>query len=396
MTLLARKFTLGTGKETTPVANGVATYQAPTRFVPAASPKWEDVIAPLRDESLRGNDNVLQGIYGGPVHSTFEFSLPQLYPDVVGDLFRAIIGPDTPSGGTATTLSASTIAGATSISTAVSIPAGSTIRIDTTTKTEYAVTGAPTGSGPFTIPLTTVGNPISGTSTGLAFAHTSGVAVQMATLHTFAQDARVTAIPTYSLTMFDAIETRGFPGCIESDLSVKIDPKGAVTADPKWMGFPSAPQSNAAAAFSAAQPFLGWQWAMTLNGAASTRGLSGEWAFKRATDVIDASDGSQGPREVFPGALELDYKLKAIFENNLDYAQFLAYGALVIVNTLTQPLPFGGAVLTVTSSGQKFTKFTPDHSGTYLQADLEGSGAFNTTDSGVGTVTLLNFVATAY
>lgn len=68
---------------------------------------------------------------------------------------------------TTTTLSASTIVGATSITTAASIAAGSRITIDTGASTEIFTTGTPTGTGPYTIPITTTA----------AFAHTSGVTI---------------------------------------------------------------------------------------------------------------------------------------------------------------------------------------------------------------------------
>lgn len=386
MTLLSRLQTLGIAKETTP-----GTYLAATRYIPITSPKPEDVIETLRDESIRGNDAVLQGIYGGASHSTFDYTIPHLYTDVIGDHLRAILGPDTVTAGASTTLSAATLVGATSITTAATIPVGSTIQIDTGTKAEYAITGTPSGAGPYTIPLTS-----TGTGTALAQAHASAAPVVVASTHTFKQDGRANPIPTYSLSQYNKIETRGYPGCVLSDLNIKIDPKAAVSADAKWMGFPSATQSNVAATFSSAQPVLGWQWALTLGGTPSTRGVSGEYDIKRATEPINSSDGTQGPREIFAGALEADFKLKAIFENNTDMLQFLGYTTVPIVSTLTQALAFGGSVLTLTSSGQKFIKFTPDFSGTYLAADIEAAGAFNSTDNGVLAVTLTNFNSTAY
>lgn len=386
MTLLARLQYLGLAKEATP-----NTYAPAVRYVPVTGPKPEDVIEPLRDESIRGNDTVLQGIYGGASHSTFDYTIPHLYTDIIGDHFRAIIGPDTVTAGASTTLSASTIVGATSISTAATIPVGSTIQIDTGTKTEYAITGTPSGAGPYTIPLTS-----TGTGTALAQAHSSGVAVVAASKHSFAQDQRATPIPSYSLTQFNKIETRGYAGCVMSELDLKIDPKAAVSADAKWMGMPSATETTVAPTFSSAQPVLGWQWALTLAGIASTRALTGDYSLKRAVEAINSSDGTQGPREIFPGALEVDYKMKAIFENNTDFSQFQGYTSVPVVATLTQALAFGGSVLTITSTNQKYTKFAPDFSTEYLSADIESSGSFNSTDNGLLVVTLSNFSSTAY
>lgn len=69
-----------------------------------------------------------------------------------------------------TTLSASTIIGATSISTVASIPSGTAIRIGLDGTTEFALTGAPSGAGPYTIPLTSPAG-------GLVFAHSSGSSI---------------------------------------------------------------------------------------------------------------------------------------------------------------------------------------------------------------------------
>lgn len=73
----------------------------------------------------------------------------------------------------ATTLSALTTAGATSFTTATTIPAGSYVVVDTGLNAEVVQTGTPTGAGPFTIPVTTPG--------GLTKAHASGVYVGSAT-----------------------------------------------------------------------------------------------------------------------------------------------------------------------------------------------------------------------
>lgn len=388
MTLLARLQYVGLGKEGT-----YGTYTAAVRSIPVTGPKPEDIVAPLRDESIRGNDVVVQGIYGGPAMSNFGYTIPQIFPDILGDHLRAIVGPDTLVAGVSTTLSANTSIGATSITTALTIPLGSTVSIGTGATQEFFTSGTPTGAGPFTIPVT-AGTGAGGNS--LALAHLSAVAVVSAARHTFAQDQRATAIPGYSLTQFNKIESRGYAGSILSDFGLKIDPKGNVSGDAKWMGFPSATQSNVAAAFAAIQPFLGWQWGLTIGGVASTRGLSGDYGFKRATEAINSSDGTQGPREVFPGALELDFKLKAIFENNTDFLQFLGYTSVPIVSTLTQPLAFGGSVLTLTSTGQKFVKFAPDFGGAYLTADIDSTAAMNTTDNGLASISLTNFVNTAY
>lgn len=80
----------------------------------------------------------------------------------------------TPSNGfSATTTTAASLAAAVSLTTTVSIPAGSYVVVDTGLLAEVVQTGTPTGAGPFTIPIVTVG--------GMAQAHASGVYVGSAT-----------------------------------------------------------------------------------------------------------------------------------------------------------------------------------------------------------------------
>jgi hypothetical protein len=385
MTLLGRLAYVGLAKEATQ-----GTWLTPTYYLPCTKLDFEVHYDQLQDLSYRNNDSNLQGLYQGAGDSTVDLEF-NAYPDSIGYALR-IIGPDTVTPGVTTTLSASTIAGATSISTAASIPAATTIMIDTGTKVEYAVTGTPTGAGPYTIPIATP-------ATGLTFAHTSAVAVVSQTTHTFKQNATV-AKPTYSLTQHNGFEAWGYTGCMLSDVGIKIDPKGIATVSAKYMGWIPAIQS-ATPTFSEPPPFLGWQFAMTNAGATSTRGLSYDIALKRPIEAIHASNGTQQPREVFSGVLDADIAYKAIYESDADYNLYLqALQNNPTTMVLTQPVGAGvnagGASLTLTTTQGGWSKGKPDVSGTYVQADFEVNGVYNATDTGSVQAVLKNFVVAAY
>lgn len=382
MTQLSKLATLGIAKETV-----AGTYVAPTAGIPFMTANFEDKIDPIRDESVRGNDTVLQGLYAGPIHAEWDMEF-MAYPDLIGHFLRGIIGPDTVTAATATTLSASTIIGATSISTAVSIPAGSIIRIDTAANTEYATTGTPTGSGPYTIPIVTP-------TGGLTIAHSSSVAVTTTTKHTFKQDP-TQAIPSYSLTVYDTTQTLGYSGLKWTDLAIKIDPKAGVTFAPKGLSFAGTTQSNATETYSTFVPGLGWTWTSTQNAVATTRGLSLDLAIKRAGEAINSSDGTQGPREIFVGALECDGTYKAIFENQTDLNQFLNYTQQAITATIATPISFGGASLAITMTKSGWTTGKRDLGSNYVQADFNLSGIYNATDGGAVSAVLQNWATTAY
>jgi len=381
VTQLSRLATLGLAKESV-----AGTWLAPTVGIPFLKGEYEDMYTELKDESIRGNDTVLQGMYQGVVHSEWQIDV-LAYPDLFGHFLCGIIGPDTVTAGVSTTLSATTTAGATSITTAVSIPASSTIQIDTGANVEYAVTGTPSGTGPFTIPITTP-------AAGLAKGHTSGVTVVSQTTHLFKQSTA--ALPTYSMTYYDTTQTVSTSYCRLSDLQLKIDPKGAVTASLKYMAFPTVVQTLQAETYSTYDPLLGWSWNMTNAGGSSTRGLTYDVTVKRAVEPLHTSDGIQSPREIFVGAIEADGTYKAIFENQTDLALYTAYTQSPATATLAQPLARGAQSLAITMSKSGWYKGKRDLGGVYAAADFSLSGIYNSTDGGAVQATLKNWQTTPY
>ena len=367
------------------------TWLTPGYYMPCTKIDTEIVYDQLTDLSYRNNDSNLQGNYQGPGMSTVDLEVPA-YPDSIGYFLRIIV-PDTVTAGTTTTLSTTTVAGATSISVPVSIPLGTTVSIGTGATQEYFISGTPSGSGPYTIPVAT---PATG---GLTYGHTSGVAVATQTVHTFKQSSSV-AKPTYSITEFNAYEVWGYPGCMLSDVSFKVDPKAVASIDGKFTGWIGALET-ATPTFAEPSPLLGWQFTMTNAGAASTRGLSYTMDLKRPTEAIHASNGSQQPREIFSGVLDVDVSYSAIYENDTDYNLYLqALQGNPTSMVLTQPVgagvDAGGCSLQLTTTVPAWTKGKPDISGTYAKADFSISGIYNATDGGSVQAVLKNWTTTTY
>lgn len=383
MTLLSRLGWVGIAKESVQ-----GTFLAPTFYLPVTKADFSIDYTQLRDESYRANDTNLQGLYQGVGETTADLELAA-YPDAIGYGLR-VIGPDTVVAGVSTTLSSGTIVGATSISVAASIPLGTTIAIDTAGALEYATTGTPTGAGPYTIPIVTPAG-------GLTKVHSTSATVVGQTTHTFKQSTSV-AKPTYSLVDSNVFETWGYPGCMLSEVDIKIDPKGVTTLGYKLTGWIGAVQTGLSApTFTSLQPMLGWQWAMTNSGGSSTRGLSYELTLKRDIEAIHASNGTQQPREVFTGVLDADLKYKAIYESDVDYNQYLqALQTSPTSAVLTQPITAGGASLTLTTTQPAWTKGSYDKSGTYVTLDAEVSGVYNATDAGAVQAVLKNWTSAAY
>lgn len=387
MTQLSRDALLGWSKE---VSTGI--WLAPTNAIAFTKADFEDITTPIEDKSYRGNDTDIQGLYPGVQEVTWDIEVLG-YPDLIGMFLRSIIGPDTITPGVTTTLSASTAAAATSITTALTIPTGSLVSIGTGATLEWFTSGVPTGPGPFTIPVSNTSNP-----NGLLYAHTaSGPTTQVstATVHTFKQSPS-TAQPTYSLTVWDTVSWLGYSSGKCTDLALKIDPKAGVSVDAKLLTLPFSNQSTQSETFNQIQPFLGWQWTQTNAGGVSSRGQTLDLTLKRAGTSIHASNGSQAAREVFTAVINADGSYKAIYENTTDLALFQNYSQLPVTASLAKPVSFGGESLALTMTKSGFKTAKRDLSTDFAEMTFDISGIYNSTDGGAVSAVLTNWVTTAY
>src|SRR6266851_874032 len=142
MSYLSRLTKLGGAKESTQY-----TYQVPAFSIPFINAKFDNEIAPERDESIRANDSVVQGIVEGTNHATWEIETNS-YADLIGNWLRAIIGPDTVTAGVSTTLASNCVAGATTLSLTASVAANTTLQISDTAgaNLEWVAISTVTGS----------------------------------------------------------------------------------------------------------------------------------------------------------------------------------------------------------------------------------------------------------
>jgi hypothetical protein len=390
MTYLSRLTKLGMAKETTPF-----TYLAPTISVPWNTAKFTDAIVPNRDESVRANDSVVQGLNQGPWTTAWDLECNG-YADLAGHFFRGIIGPDTVAAGVTTTLTANSLINATTLSLTASVAANTTLQVSDSAgaNLEWVSISTVTGSGPY-IATVVAGGGTGGNSTKYAHTAAGGSVISQST-HVFTQVRTLSTVwPTYSFTTDDGQDQLGWPGQVMSDLQVKIDPKGFITLAPKYMGFPSAAQSTFAYAASTVQPIIGWGWTMA-NPGASSRGLTLDFTFKRAVEAIQSSDGTQAPREVFAGAMEIDAAYKAVYDSANDMALFKQYSQGVTSATVTQPVTSGGMSLQISMSKSGYTTGEADAATPYLQLTQAISGIANATDAGTCTVTLKNYQSASY
>lgn len=213
-------------------------------------------------------------------------------------------------------------------------------------------------------------------------------------LHTLKLPAAGTQPPSYSITDYDTVEARGWPGAMIDTLGLKGDMNGSIKYDVKWKGFPSAAQSTPTPTFASVPPWLGWNAQLSLAGTPSTKVLSWELSFAQEVDTIHTLANVQTPLTTFAGSLTGDGKFRAIYDATTEIARYRGNTQVAVAIVLTHPT--APNVLTFTATVGAYITGKTDRGGKYATLDLEWKGVYNATDAGPLQVTLSNSVSTAY
>lgn len=381
------KRAIGWAKEITP-----GTPVAPVAYLPVTKFDWNDKPTWLEDKALRGvmgDDvfNLIQGVkiceidMAGPVFGD-EFGY------IAGNIFGDVTATGTAIAPTGT-LSALSIVGAASVSSSVSIPNGTLIQIDVGVNAEIVTTsGAPTGAGPFTIPVPALAKP-----------HASGVAITAINAaplaHRFALNNSLSGQgTTHTITQFYGPEpthnARQFSGACLSDVGLTFN---AETEMLMWTAKGISWVSNVAGAtpiptFTTAKPLPSWQALLGVAGPASggTQVMSiykGEFNVKRALRPYFTAQGVQNPYIIQRGGLSSDFKLTYVAADE---------SALTAMNNNTQPQVqcvinnglTGANALGVQVDQQQsaYTEARPSFGREAIEFDVVGRSIFNSTNTG--------------
>lgn len=213
-------------------------------------------------------------------------------------------------------------------------------------------------------------------------------------LHTFKLPAAGTQPYAFSVTDFDTVEARGWPGMMIDTLGVKIDTNGAIKYDVAFKGFPSAAQSTPTPTFATTPPWLAWQSQFSLAGATSAKMLSGELTFGQGAETIHTLANTQAPFTTFAGSLAAGGKFRALYDATTEIARYRGNTQVAVALTLTHPT--APNVLTFTSTLAAYFNAPTDRGGKYAVVDMEWKGIYNATDAGPMQITLSNSQSAAY
>ncbi|MHB9861979.1 phage tail tube protein [Streptomyces sp. YIM S03343] len=375
------------------VSQGTPVAMTATVLVDEAKPKENPQF--LDDKSWRGSmgtDSFAK--IAGVKSAEFELGGPA-YGDGIGYFLRNILGDlaytGTSTGTGATTLSATANPGTASITTAATIPAGTTVQIGTGATAECFVTGTPTGAGPYSIPLTSPAG-------GLVYQHTASQAVQPVTApytqaHSLLNSGGGQPL-SHTLTHFlgptQVSGARQYPGLCLSEVGLKWNAESELlTWSAKGTSFPSVPLGAApVAAPSTVLPVASWRMLVGIGGPAVGGTLvstvtDGELTIKRELSPYYTNSGSQSPYIIQRGGLSVEGKLNFVAADESPLLYMLNNSQpqlqLYIDNGLTGA---NKVVFQLDCQSAAFTESEADGSKTAVEYGNSFQALLNTTNAG--------------
>jgi hypothetical protein len=388
----AKQF-VGIAAETTQgTAVAMTATQLLADFKPSDKPRF------LKDQSWRGSMGT-DAFAQIPGVGTVDISLGgPVYGDTLGWWMRSILGDlavtGTPTGSGATTLSSSAAAGATSISTAASIPNGTIVQIGTGSTAEVFTTGTPSGAGPYTIPLSTP-------TGGLVYAHASAQAVTplvAAGPYTYAWSLLNSAggqppshTLTHSLGPTATVGARQYPGFVLSQFGFKFNAESELFA---WDGQGTSWPSVAAGAAPTANPttilpMASWRTKIGIGGPASGGTLvstvtDGEVTIAREIAPCFTCAGAQTPYIIQRGGLSVAGKFNFGAVSDESALLYMLNNTQPQMQILTSNGLSGANLITVTIDCQvaAFTESSPSTEKTAVGYENSFEAVFNTTNAG--------------
>jgi hypothetical protein len=212
-------------------------------------------------------------------------------------------------------------------------------------------------------------------TTGSSAPYTHTISLKNATTG----DAQPTS---FTLTDYYVAGNRYYPGCQITDFSMTFNADGQLEYTTKMSGFPSQTTSAATPSFSTVVPTPVWAGTVSIGGASIAYTTAGTITMTRKNEVIYGISSTQGPYEVFLGALDTTGNLTFVMENDDELTRYLTNTQPALTFTWAQ-----GAGATATSIGFTLTKgaYTTaaiDRSADHVTITLDINAIANTTDAG--------------
>jgi hypothetical protein len=150
----------------------------------------------------------------------------------------------------------------------------------------------------------------------------------------------------------------------------------------KLMGFPSSTTSVASPSFSAVVPTPVWRGSVSIGGSTVGYTTDGSLTLTRSSEVIFGIDTTQGPYEVFVGALDATGNFTFVMENDAELTRFLTNTQPALTLTFAQGAGASATSIAFTITKGAYTAAAIDRSADHVSIAVDFSAIANATDAG--------------
>lgn len=177
-------------------------------------------------------------------------------------------------------------------------------------------------------------------------------------------------------------ENRFYPGCKVTNFTMNFNSEGMLEYTAKLMGFPSTTTAVASPSFSSVVPTPVWRGAVSIGGSVIGYTTDGSVTMTRSAEAIFGIDTTQGPYEIFVGALDATGNFTFVMENDAQLLNFLNNTQPVLNIAFSQGA--GASLTTVAFNVAKgaYTTGAIDRSADHVTVSVDFSAIANTTDAG--------------
>ena len=156
------------------------------------------------------------------------------------------------------------------------------------------------------------------TTTGASAPYTHSITLKNAT--GIGADAQPTS---FTIEDMYVAENRYYPGCKVTDFTFNFNSEGMLEYTAKLMGWPSTTTATAAPSFSTVVPTPVWRGEVLIGGVSVGYITDGSVSMTRSSEAIFGINTSQGPYEIFVGALDATGNLTFVMEDDDELLNFL-------------------------------------------------------------------------
>lgn len=214
-------------------------------------------------------------------------------------------------------------------------------------------------------------------TTGVSAPYTHVISLKNAT--GIGADAQPTS---FTLNDFYVANNRYYPGAKVSEFAMTFNSEGMLEYTARLMGWPSSTTSVPTPSFSTVVPTPVWRGTVSIGGSTIGYATDGTISMTRKAEAIFGIDTTQGPYEIFLGALDSTGNLTFVMENDNELNRFLNNTQPALTFTWAQGAGASATSISFTVTKGAYTTATIDRSADHVTVAVDLSAIGNTTDAG--------------